>query len=48
LVRGLWPRHSSSAFIQLTVAGNVVGATWIRFTATEALAEGYSSADGRI
>ena len=36
------------AFIQLTIAGRFVGATWYRFSASEVVAEGFTTADGRI
>ncbi len=37
-----------TAFIQLTIAGRLAGATWYRFTAEEAIAEGFTNAEGRI
>ncbi len=36
------------AFIQLTIAGRFTGATWYRFSEREVVAEGYTTADGRI
>ncbi len=36
------------AFIQLTIAGEFVGATWYRFSDEEAVAEGYTKGEGRI
>jgi len=40
--------HPVVAFIQLTIAGEFVGATWYRFSEDEALAEGYTKGEGRL
>jgi hypothetical protein len=37
-----------TAFIQLTIAGHYVGSTWYRFSAEEAVAEGYTRGEGRV
>ena len=37
-----------TAFVQLTVAGQFVGATWYRFSADTAEAEGYTRGEGRF
>jgi hypothetical protein len=37
-----------TAFVQLTIAGQFVGATWYRFSADAAEAEGYTRGEGRF
>jgi hypothetical protein len=37
-----------TAFVQLTIAERLVGATWYRFSAEAAIAEGFTAGEGRI
>lgn len=40
--------HPRDAFLRLTIAEQLVGSSWFRFTQTHAECEGFTAADGRI